>query len=87
MSACACPPDKRPPATAPVPRQLPAPPFRSVPAHFLQGGAAAVPAYLRECRQLGFDVVEVSTGFVSLPDDDLVGGWVVLLAGCLHDAR
>jgi phosphosulfolactate synthase (CoM biosynthesis protein A) len=33
-------------------------------------GPAAVDAYLRECRELGFDVVEVSAGFITLPLDD-----------------
>jgi phosphosulfolactate synthase (CoM biosynthesis protein A) len=32
----------------------------------------AVARYLGECRELGFDVVEISTGFVTLPADDLV---------------
>lgn len=36
-------------------------------------GVAAVGRYLAECRELGFDIVEVSSGFVSLPADDLVG--------------
>ena len=32
----------------------------------------AVARYLEECSQLGFDIVEISTGFVTLPADDLV---------------
>jgi phosphosulfolactate synthase (CoM biosynthesis protein A) len=32
----------------------------------------AVARYLEECRQLGFDIVEISSGFVTLPVDDLV---------------
>ena len=32
----------------------------------------AVARYLKECRELGFDVVEISNGFVTLPADDLV---------------
>jgi phosphosulfolactate synthase (CoM biosynthesis protein A) len=28
--------------------------------------------YLRECRGLGFDIVEVSSGFITVPPDDLV---------------
>jgi phosphosulfolactate synthase (CoM biosynthesis protein A) len=32
----------------------------------------AVARYLVECRELGFDIVEISSGFVSLPADDLV---------------
>ncbi|KAL7620500.1 hypothetical protein AAE478_009495 [Parahypoxylon ruwenzoriense] len=36
------------------------------------GGAAAVDKYLARCKDLGFDVVELSAGFVSLPADDWV---------------
>ena len=32
----------------------------------------AVRQYLDECRELGFDIVEISSGFVTLPVDDLV---------------
>ncbi|HEY3542351.1 MAG TPA: phosphosulfolactate synthase [Gaiellaceae bacterium] len=32
----------------------------------------AVARYLDECRELGFDIVEISSGFVTLPVDDLV---------------
>jgi phosphosulfolactate synthase (CoM biosynthesis protein A) len=32
----------------------------------------AVQQYLAECRELGFDLVEISSGFVTLPVDDLV---------------
>jgi phosphosulfolactate synthase (CoM biosynthesis protein A) len=32
----------------------------------------AVEQYLKECRELGFDIVEISSGFVTLPVDDLV---------------
>jgi phosphosulfolactate synthase (CoM biosynthesis protein A) len=32
----------------------------------------AVQQYLEECRELGFDIVEISSGFVTLPVDDLV---------------
>src|SRR5256885_550027 len=38
----------------------------------LAQGPAAVHRYLGECRDLGFDVVEVSAGFVTIPPDDLV---------------
>ena len=31
-----------------------------------------VSRYLEECRELGFDIVEISSGFVTLPVDDLV---------------
>ncbi|HEV2901627.1 MAG TPA: phosphosulfolactate synthase [Gaiellaceae bacterium] len=32
----------------------------------------AVQQYLEECRELGFDIVEISSGFVTLPVEDLV---------------
>ena len=32
----------------------------------------AVARYLEECHELGFDIVEISSGFVTLPVDDLV---------------
>jgi len=32
----------------------------------------AVVRYLEECRELGFDIVEISSGFITLPSDDLV---------------
>jgi phosphosulfolactate synthase (CoM biosynthesis protein A) len=32
----------------------------------------AVARYLDECRALGFDIVEISSGFITLPVDDLV---------------
>ena len=32
----------------------------------------AVRQYLAECRELGFDIVEISSGFVTLPVEDLV---------------
>ena len=35
-------------------------------------GADGVKRYLAEAQELGFDVIELSTGFVSLPPDDLV---------------
>jgi phosphosulfolactate synthase (CoM biosynthesis protein A) len=38
----------------------------------LTQGPEAVDRYLEECRELGFDVIEVSSGFVTLPPDDLV---------------
>jgi phosphosulfolactate synthase (CoM biosynthesis protein A) len=40
--------------------------------YVLTQGSGAVRQYLRECRELGFDIVEVSSGFVTLPADDLV---------------
>jgi phosphosulfolactate synthase (CoM biosynthesis protein A) len=38
----------------------------------LAQGSDVVHRYLRECRDLGFDVVEVSSGFITVPPDDLV---------------
>src|SRR5687768_16597142 len=38
----------------------------------LPHGPGAVGRYLRECRDLGFDIVEVSSGFVTVLPDDLV---------------
>jgi phosphosulfolactate synthase (CoM biosynthesis protein A) len=33
-------------------------------------GRDAVTRYIEECKRLGFDIVEVSTGFVTIPTDD-----------------
>jgi phosphosulfolactate synthase (CoM biosynthesis protein A) len=35
-------------------------------------GAEAVHRYIGECKELGFDIIEVSSGFVSVPPDDLL---------------
>jgi phosphosulfolactate synthase (CoM biosynthesis protein A) len=40
--------------------------------HVLGHGADAVKRYVEECKDIGFDVVELSTGFISLPPEDLV---------------
>jgi len=40
--------------------------------YVLAQGPEAVRRYLKECKALGFDVVEVSSGFVTVPPDDLV---------------
>src|SRR5438034_7279280 len=37
-----------------------------VPAH----SRGDVPRYIKECHDLGFDIIEVSCGFISLPTDD-----------------
>src|SRR5438477_11166188 len=37
----------------------------------LPQGAEAVHRYLSECKQLGFDLVEVSSGIITIPPDDL----------------
>lgn len=41
--------------------------------YVLRHGADAVDSYLGEAQALGFDVIELSTGFISLSADDLVG--------------
>jgi phosphosulfolactate synthase (CoM biosynthesis protein A) len=38
--------------------------------HVLTQGPDAVNAYIEECKEFGFDIVEVSSGFVTLPADD-----------------
>lgn len=35
-------------------------------------GGRAVDHYIEECRRLEFDIVEISSGFISIPADDLV---------------
>lgn len=40
--------------------------------HVLTQGANAVERYLGECRDLGFDVVEISAGFIAIPHEDQV---------------
>lgn len=42
--------------------------------HVLTRGADAVRRYLQECRRLGFDIVEVSSGFISAPTEEY-GSW------------
>lgn len=38
----------------------------------LRYGPDMVDQYLEECRMLGFDIVEISRGFIAIPEDDLV---------------
>jgi phosphosulfolactate synthase (CoM biosynthesis protein A) len=38
--------------------------------YVLTQGAEAVANYIRECKELGFDIIEVSSGFITLPADD-----------------
>ena len=40
------------------------------------GSHSAVSRYLRTCKDMGFDVLELSAGFLSLPADD----WTALIA-------
>jgi phosphosulfolactate synthase (CoM biosynthesis protein A) len=43
--------------------------------YVLTQGGEAVDAYIRECRQLGFDILEISCGFITIPMND----WVCLV--------
>jgi len=36
----------------------------------LAQGMEAVDLYIKECRDFGFDIIEISSGFVSIPTDD-----------------
>ncbi len=38
--------------------------------HVLMQGKDAVKCYIRKCREMGFDIVEISSGFITLPADD-----------------
>jgi phosphosulfolactate synthase (CoM biosynthesis protein A) len=38
--------------------------------HVLTQGSDTVNRYITECREVGFDIVEVSSGFITLPADD-----------------
>jgi phosphosulfolactate synthase (CoM biosynthesis protein A) len=40
--------------------------------HVLTRGPRAVEQYIDECKRIGFDIVEISSGFLSVPHDDLV---------------
>ena len=40
--------------------------------HVLTQGPAAVDGYIDECARLGFDIVEISAGFISIPTDDIL---------------
>jgi phosphosulfolactate synthase (CoM biosynthesis protein A) len=33
-------------------------------------GREAVDKYIRECKELGFDIIEISSGFITIPTDD-----------------
>lgn len=35
-------------------------------------GPAAVNRYVTECRRIGFDIVEISTGFITVPMNDVL---------------
>jgi phosphosulfolactate synthase (CoM biosynthesis protein A) len=40
--------------------------------YVLTQGAAAVRQYVRACKELGFDIIEISSGFITVPTDDLL---------------
>src|SRR5207248_4005589 len=40
--------------------------------YVLSQGTETVHRYIDECKRLGFDIVEVSSGFIAVPPDDLV---------------
>ncbi len=38
--------------------------------YVLRQGAEPVARYIEECKKLGFDIVEISSGFITIPTDD-----------------
>ena len=38
--------------------------------HVLAQEPEAVPRYIQECRSVGFDILEISSGFITIPTDD-----------------
>ncbi|HEY4137865.1 MAG TPA: phosphosulfolactate synthase [Casimicrobiaceae bacterium] len=38
--------------------------------HVLTQGHEMVDRYIQECKSIGFDIVEISSGFITIPDDD-----------------
>jgi phosphosulfolactate synthase (CoM biosynthesis protein A) len=38
--------------------------------HVLTLGPEAVDRYIRECKEIGFDIIEISSGFITIPTDD-----------------
>lgn len=38
--------------------------------HVLTQGPEAVHRYIQECREVGFDILEISCGFITIPTDD-----------------
>jgi phosphosulfolactate synthase (CoM biosynthesis protein A) len=39
--------------------------------HVLTKGKGAVDRYIAECANIGFDILEVSSGFITIPEDDI----------------
>lgn len=48
--------------------------------YVLTQGAEAVDRYVRECSEVGFDIVEISCGFITIPTED----WLRLVAAVKH---
>ena len=40
--------------------------------YVLTQGIEAVDYYISECKRVGFDIIEISTGFITMPTDDIV---------------
>ena len=40
--------------------------------HVLTQGPEMVDRYIRACKELGFDIIEISSGFITIPTDDWV---------------
>lgn len=40
--------------------------------HVLTKGATAVKKYIAECGDIGFDIIEISTGFITVPSEDIL---------------
>ena len=40
--------------------------------HVLTQGLAAVDSYINECKEFGFDVIEISSGFITMPSEDML---------------
>ena len=40
--------------------------------HVLARGGEMVERYIGECRDLGFDIIEISSGFITIPTDDIL---------------
>ena len=38
--------------------------------HVLTQGPEAVSQYIDECKEIGFDIIEISSGFITIPTDD-----------------
>lgn len=43
--------------------------------YVLTQGPQAVEQYIKECRDIGFDIIEISSGFITIPTDD----WLSLI--------